>query len=104
MKATLKGPRCLVTAKIGANATVLLGRSGRGPTIDGVTTYYVSRVTRRSGTVLALSGLGGDALISGYASFHLSPGSPPGNARWPGRGGLPRARGHVGDDVHPAVG
>jgi asparagine synthase (glutamine-hydrolysing) len=43
------------------------------PTIDGINTYFVSQKTREAGVKVALSGLGGDEMFAGYASFHDVP-------------------------------
>jgi asparagine synthase (glutamine-hydrolysing) len=43
------------------------------PTMDGVNTYFVSWAARQVGLKVALSGLGGDELFSGYSTFADTP-------------------------------
>lgn len=43
------------------------------PTIDGVNTYFVSKVAAKTGLKVCLSGLGGDELFGGYSSFQDIP-------------------------------
>ena len=43
------------------------------PSIDGVNTYFVSEAAVRAGLKVAVSGVGGDELFGGYASFAWIP-------------------------------
>lgn len=43
------------------------------PTIDGINTYMVSRVAKHFGFKVVLSGVGGDEIFGGNASFHHVP-------------------------------
>lgn len=45
------------------------------PSIDGVNSYFVSKVAAAAGLKVALSGLGGDELFGSYPSFRHSPAS-----------------------------
>jgi len=43
------------------------------PSIDGVNTYFVSKIAKELGMKVALSGIGGDEIFGGYPSFQNIP-------------------------------
>jgi len=43
------------------------------PTVDGINTWFVSKAAAETGLKVTLSGLGGDELLGGYASFDRVP-------------------------------
>jgi asparagine synthase (glutamine-hydrolysing) len=43
------------------------------PSVDGVNTYFVSEAAVKAGLKVAVSGVGGDELFGGYATFHRVP-------------------------------
>jgi asparagine synthase (glutamine-hydrolysing) len=43
------------------------------PTVDGINTWFISHAATQAGLKVALSGLGGDELLGGYASFQQVP-------------------------------
>jgi asparagine synthase (glutamine-hydrolysing) len=64
---------CLVTAAGLKTELPAVISSMDQPTVDGINTYFVSKLTRSNGTVVALSGLGGDELFGGYGTFRRAP-------------------------------
>ncbi len=65
------------------------------PSVDGINSWLVSRAARQAGLKVALSGLGGDELFAGYASFRRF-GRLRSSGRWAGlaaRAGLQALRG-----------
>ncbi|MGI8426116.1 MAG: asparagine synthase (glutamine-hydrolyzing) [Actinomycetota bacterium] len=73
------------------------------PTVDGVNTWAISRAVKQAGCTVALSGLGGDELFSGYSTFRKVPALAragalasivPAQLRWQMAGAFERAKSH----------
>ena len=65
-------PSLLTGARVAGDLDTLLASLDQ-PTGDGINTYYASAAARAGGVTVALSGLGGDELFGGYASFRTVP-------------------------------
>jgi asparagine synthase (glutamine-hydrolysing) len=68
-----KHTTCLITAAEVKEELPRVISSMDQPTVDGINTYFVSRLTRANGTVVALSGIGGDEVFGGYSTFRRIP-------------------------------
>ena len=79
----------------GAMAKAQLGRALDAfdqPSMDGLNTWFVSKLVKNAGLTVALSGVGGDELFIGYGGFA----KPLAMDRWQRRiGGLPAALGRA---------
>lgn len=60
-----------VTAALQASDVQKFFRSMQRPSIDGLNTHLVSKAVHEAGFKVALSGLGGDEVVGGYAHFRL---------------------------------
>jgi len=70
------GSRHLLRRVMGSdfhNDLDLILKSMDQPSVDGINTYFVSKVAHEFGMKVALSGLGGDEVLGGYPSFHQIP-------------------------------
>ena len=69
------------------------------PTVDGINTWFISHAAAQAGLKVALSGLGGDELLGGYASFRQVPDLMAQARRFPQRNFAPLYR-----SVHSQLG